>query len=170
MNNHELDSCIKEYTSGNEERFNDIYFETKKIVYLSIYSILGNSAEIEDIMQETYMKAISNLSSYKIGTNFKAWISSIARNLSLNEYKKNKRLVNLDDNEEEIISYDGDGLINKSLRLLNYDLEMKEIFTYRIIFNMGFRDISKIMNIPKSTIHDKYKSAIKIIKDNLEDF
>ncbi len=171
MNNHELNLCVKEYMDGNIEKFNDIYYETKKIVYLSIYSILGNSAEIEDIMQDTYMKMINNLDSYKLGTNFKAWISSIARNLSLNEYNKKKRIVELGDDEMDSINYQYDNsLINKSLYILNNDTDMKQIFVYRIIFNMGFRDISDIMNIPKSTIHDTYKKMIKIIKENLEEF
>ena len=171
MNNHELNLCVKEYMDGNIEKFNDIYYETKKIVYLSIYSILGNSAEIEDIMQDTYMKMINNLDSYKLCTNFKAWISSIARNLSLNEYNKKKRIVELGDDEMDSINYQYDNsLINKSLYILNNDTDMKQIFVYRIIFNMGFRDISDIMNIPKSTIHDTYKKMIKIIKENLEEF
>ena len=171
MNNHELNLCVKEYMDGNIEKFNDIYYETKKIVYLSIYSILGNSAEIEDIMQDTYMKMINNLDSYKLGTNFKAWISSIARNLSLNEYNKKKRIIELGDDEMDSINYQYDNsLINSSLYILNNDTDMKQIFVYRIIFNMGFRDISDIMNIPKSTIHDTYKKMIKIIKENLEEF
>ena len=172
MNNLELNACIKEYMNGNSEKFNDIYYETKKIVYLSIYSILGNSSEIEDIMQETYMKMIESLDSYKLGTNFKAWISSIARNLSINEYNKKKRLFEVDESTMDSISYsyDNNSLINRSLSLLNNDTDMKQIFVYRIIFNMGFRDISNIMNIPKSTIHDLYKKMINIIKNNLEEF
>ena len=167
MNNYELDKCIKEYMNGNESKFNDIYDETKKIVYLSICSIITDREKIEDLMQDTYTKAIHNLDSYKIGTNFKAWISSIAHNLSLNEYNSNKKSVVVDDNEYEFVS-DENGLVKKSLNLLKDDSNMREIFVYHIIFDLTFREISKIMGLPKSTIHDIYKKAITIIKENLE--
>ena len=36
--------------------------------------------------------------------------------------------------------------------------------------NPKILEISNILNIPKSTVHDTYKKIVKIIKDNLEDF
>ena len=171
MTNIELDRCIKEYMNGDESKFNDIYYETKKIVYLSIYSIITDRDTIEDIMQDTYMKAINKLESYRFGTNFKAWISSIARNLSLNEYNRRKKVLYLDDGSNEVLSYSYEGgLIDKCLNLIKDDNDMKQIFIYRIVFELGFREISNLMDIPKSTIHDTYKKIVKILKDNLEDF
>ena len=64
-------------------------YKTKKYVYLSIYTYVKNQMTIDDLMQDTYMKAIDNLKSYKIGTNFYAWISMIARNTAINYYNKN---------------------------------------------------------------------------------
>ena len=168
MTNYELDKCIKEYMNGNEQKFEDIYNETRKIVYLSICSIITSEDEIEDIMQDTYMKAIKNLESYKFGTNFKAWISSIARNLSINLYNKRKRELLVDDTYE-FESSDDNSLIKKALNLLKDDSSLREVFIYHIIFNLSFREISRIMDLPKSTVHDTYKKAITIIKNNLED-
>src|SRR5690554_7462645 len=84
MTNKELDKCIIDFLDGDESSFDLIYHETKKSVYLSIYTIIKNQDTIEDLMQDTYMKAINALNYYKIGTNFKAWISRIARNNALN--------------------------------------------------------------------------------------
>ena len=169
MKNYELDKCIKEYMSGNESKFNEIYDETRKIVYLSICSIITDRDKIEDIMQDTYNKAIRSLDSYKFGTNFKAWISTIAHNLSLNEYNKSKQTMVIDDADYEFTSDSENSLVKKSLNLLKDDSDMREVFVYHIIFDLTFREISNIMGIPKSTVHDTYKKAISIIKDNLED-
>ena len=170
MTNYELERNVKAFMNGDNQKFDDIYSETRKIVFLSICSIITDDDLIEDLMQETYIKAIDNLESYKFGTNFKAWISSIARNLSLNEYNKRKKMILIDEDNYEFKSNDENSLINKSLNLLKTDSNLREVFVYRIIFNLTFRDISKIMNLPKSTIHDTYKKAISIIKENLEDF
>ena len=74
-----LDRHIQKYLDGDSYEFDYIYEETKKYVYLSIYTYIKNQMTIDDLMQDTYMKAIDNLKSYKIGTNFYAWISIIAR-------------------------------------------------------------------------------------------
>ena len=172
MTNYELEKCIKDYMNGNENGFVTMYNETRKLVFLSIYPIITDNDTIEDLMQDTYMKVIRNLDTYKFGTNFKAWISSISRNLALNEYKRRKSILNLDEIDSEIFTFDrdNDSLIDKSLNLLNSDFKMRQIFIYKIIFNMNIRDIAKIMEMPKSTTYDIYKKAITIIKNNLEDF
>ena len=74
MVNKELDVYVKSFKQGNDEAFDVIYDETKKLIYLSIHPIINSNSLTEDLMQETYMKAIKSLESYKIGTNFKAWI------------------------------------------------------------------------------------------------
>ena len=171
MLNSELDKYIVKFKNGDDEAFNTIYDETKKIVYLSIYSIIKSKDVIEDLMQDTYLKAIRALEYYVLGTNFKAWISKIAHNLAINEYNKNKNIDSLDDEmAPEIIDERVDNsLLDSALRILEEEKkeEMKEIFVYRIIFNMKFKDIANILELPKSTVFDIYNRAIKLIKDNI---
>lgn len=171
MLNSELDKYIVKFKNGDDEAFNTIYDETKKIVYLSIYSIIKSKDVIEDLMQDTYLKAIRALEYYVLGTNFKAWISKIAHNLAINEYNKNKNIDSLDDEmAPEVIDERVDNsLLDSALRILEEEKkeEMKEIFVYRIIFNMKFKDIANILELPKSTIFDIYNRAIKLIKDNI---
>lgn len=171
MLNSELDKYIVQFKNGDDEAFNIIYDETKKIVYLSIYSIIKSKDVIEDLMQDTYLKAIRALEYYVLGTNFKAWISKIAHNLAINEYNKNKNIDSLDDEmAPEVIDERVDNsLLDSALRILEEEKkeEMKEIFVYRIIFNMKFKDIANILELPKSTVFDIYNRAIKLIKDNI---
>ena len=171
MLNSELDKYIVKFKNGDDEAFNTIYDETKKIVYLSIYSIIKSQDVIEDLMQDTYLKAIRALEYYVLGTNFKAWISKIAHNLAINEYNKNKNIDSLDDEmAPEVIDERVDNsLLDSALKILDKEKkeEIKEIFVYRIIFNMKFKDIANILELPKSTVFDIYNRAIKIIKDNI---
>ena len=98
MDRQKLDMHIKNYINGQIYEFDIIYEETKKYVYLSIYSYVKNQMVIEDLMQDTYMKAIDNIQKYQLGTNFYAWISTIARNIAINRYNYNgaeKRNQNL---------------------------------------------------------------------------
>ena len=63
MTNKELDSYVLDYIEGNKDAFDVIYQETKKNVYLSIYTIIKNQTTIEDLMQDR-----TNCSSFKTPT------------------------------------------------------------------------------------------------------
>ncbi len=159
-----LDRHIQKYLDGDSYEFDCIYEETKKYVYLSIYTYVKNQMTIDDLMQDTYMKAIDNLKSYKIGTNFYAWISMIARNTAINYYNKNKRV----DIVEEYIGGENpnnDSLVSFALNILD-GLE-RDIVIYHIVLNMKFDDISKIIDKPLGTIYSIYKKAIKKIKNKI---
>ena len=159
-----LDRHIQKYLDGDSYEFDYIYEETKKYVYLSIYTYVKNQMTIDDLMQDTYMKAIDNLKSYKIGTNFYAWISIIARNTAINYYNKNKRV----DVVEEYIGGENpnsDSLVSFALNILD-GLE-RDIVMYHIVLNMKFDDISKIIGKPLGTVYSIYKKAIKKIKNKI---
>ena len=56
------------------------------------FGILNNRESALDIMQETYRQMTRSIAGYN-STNFMAWITTIARNLSYNSYNKNKRVI-----------------------------------------------------------------------------
>ena len=100
MNAKELEMLVERYRLGESELFDDIYYETQKAVYLSISTIIKDKSTIEDLMQEAYIKAINNLDSYKSGTNFQAWICTIARNHTINFYNRKKKETLVDSVED----------------------------------------------------------------------
>lgn len=164
MKGKELDIHIKNFLNGDSFEFDIIYEETKKHVYLSIYTYVKNQMAIDDLMQDTYFKAIDNLKSYKLGTNFYAWISIIARNTAINYYNKNKRV----DLVEEYIDGENpnnDSLVSLALKILD-GLE-REVILYHIVLNMKFKEISKILDKPIGTVYSIYKKAIINIKEKL---
>jgi len=55
------------------------------------FNLTKSSADAEDLLQETYFKAIKGLSKFKDGSNFKAWLITIMKNTFINNYRKVKR-------------------------------------------------------------------------------
>lgn len=159
----ELDDLIEKYINGDSSVFENIYYETQKSVYLSIRMIITNQYVIEDLMQDTYMTALDNLDKYNLGTNFKAWISRIARNKAINHYNKEKRLEVFDiDNP---VFQEEDKQSKLSLYLSYLDGIEREIVIYHLVLSLKYKEISKIMNIPLSSVHYLYKKGIKKIKE-----
>jgi RNA polymerase sigma-70 factor (ECF subfamily) len=56
-------------------------------------SLCGNLDRADDLVQETLMKAWSNLDSFTEGSNMPAWLFTILRNLFYSEYRKRRREV-----------------------------------------------------------------------------
>lgn len=84
-----------------------------------LYRMLTNKQDLEDIVQETYIKVHQNLSSFKGESSFKTWVFTIALNLAKNHLQKQKRWVeNAQDYGAEIHASDT-ALWNK----------MREVFT-----------------------------------------
>ena len=165
MNARELENYIDLYIAGQKDAFDVIYYETQKTVYLSIYNIIKDKSLIEDIMQDTYLKAINSLEYYHRGTNFQAWISTIARNQAINVYNKRKKesLIDPVDNIAFFESpVENNSLLEKALKVL--DGQERDIIVYHIVLNFKFKDIADILDIPLSTVFFIYKKALSKIK------
>jgi RNA polymerase sigma-70 factor (ECF subfamily) len=56
-------------------------------------SLCGNVDRADDLVQETIVRAITNIDSFQAGTNLPAWLFTILRNLFRSEYRKRRREV-----------------------------------------------------------------------------
>src|SRR6202046_3691907 len=68
-------------------------------------SLCGNIDRADDLVQETLLRALTNIDSFEPGTNMSAWLFTILRNLFRSEYRKRRREVE-----------DADGRFSESLK------------------------------------------------------
>ncbi len=80
-----IDASVAAILDGDREAFRNVVeaYETK--VRIIIAAILPSDDQVDDIVQETFVVAYRKLRDYQAGTDFGAWIKSIARNVALNE-------------------------------------------------------------------------------------
>lgn len=168
MTDKELNNYIVRFMEGDESAFDMIYEETKKSVYLSIRTIIKEENTIEDLMQDTYMRAIRYLNMYKLGTNFKAWISRIAKNTTLNYLKVSNRQDIVDAGERPDVygTTENEYFLDEATRSL--DDSEKDIIVYRIILGLTFKEIGEILELPLGTIYWQYQRAIDKMKEDLK--
>lgn len=172
MTNKELLNLVKALQNNRLEVFDDLYYDTKNIVYYTILGIVKDPSLSEDLMQETYLKMLENIHSFKKSSSVKAWIATIARNLALNEYNKRKRELYVDISEDEVLFGSVDSSSEKELIvgeiLSSLDDTLRDIVIYHVLGDLTFKEISKILDIPQGTIQWKYYEAIKSIQSNYE--
>ena len=133
----------------------------------------------KDLFQETLYRALSNKDKYNVGTNIKAWLYTIMRNIFINDYRKRaKQSVILDNSPNDFLIDQtrtkvlNDGVTNLNLREVKqmiYDLP--ELF--RTPFNLYFEgykynEIADELNEPLGTIKSRIHFARKILKQKIQ--
>lgn len=173
-----LNECLEKYLRrvrrGHTEAIGDIYELTKSVVYGYALSILKNTQDAEDILQETYVKVCLNADSYRSQGKPMAWIFTIVRNLCLMKVRKDSRLTVIPDYQWEQIangnaSFKGEDRIVLSAALEQISEEEYQIVILHAVGCMKHREIAEWMDMPLATVLSKYHRAIKKLKKILEE-
>lgn len=165
MNSKKLEKYIKRFMRGDKEAFDILYHETYTYVYLTIRNYTGNVVYVDDLIQETYMKVIDSLDSYTLGTNFYAWVTSIARNLTIN-YLKIRNFEEIRDAADPCFEIEiRDEGVRYYLNILS-DNE-KEIAIYHLVFGFNFRKIASLTGLTYDQVYYTYKKAIEKMRGEL---
>lgn len=167
-----LDKVVSDYKNGDEKCFAILYDETHHGVITTIYSYIKNYSEIIDLVQDTYVQVHVKIDQYNIGTNFRAWVNTIARNLTINYLRKhNKELAFSEIDEDKLPTYELTYEIDKRLEavLNNLDDEQRELYKCLILEGMSVKDTATKMNLSLNRVY-YLKSLMetnvkKILKD-----
>jgi RNA polymerase sigma-70 factor (ECF subfamily) len=137
--------------------------------------------EAEDLVQETYAKALKGFSSFQPGTNFRAWIYKILRNAFLTSRTglKATATVPLDlDSQEQALPTDKETpesiLLQRSdSQLVQHALEelpvpYREILLLCEVEEMSYQEISATLAIPMGTVMSRLSRARKALRGSLQ--
>lgn len=166
MNGIETDRLLRKIAKGDNLAFESLYLKTKRGVYAFLYSYLKNSHDTEDAMQTVYLKIKLNISSYKIGTNGRAWILQIAKNHALTLLKQNKRQEEFVENRTNEYTFGGE-ITDIIERVLSE--EEKRILILHVLWGYKHREIAEELSCPTGTVTSKYKRAIEKLRKELEE-
>jgi RNA polymerase sigma-70 factor (ECF subfamily) len=134
--------------------------------FASLYNfacwLTQDRAAAEDLVQEAYMKALKGFSSYKQGTNFRAWIYRILHNTFLTSQTGLKTQVSLDD--EDTVTEPGTDTTPESILLARVEqetiqrtleelpLKFREVILLCDMEEMTYEEIAQTLAIPIGTV------------------
>ena len=147
-----------------------LFFPTIRLIKLILY-IVRDKMYAEDILQDTYMKAIASLEQYRPGTNFAAWLCSIGRSLALNHVKKYRREVSADfeadayryGSAETPLPY----VFDAAAKAL--DGEEYEIVMLCNVAGYKRREVAEMLGMPIGTVTWKNNRALEKLKEYLKE-
>lgn len=142
------------------------------------YSLVSDRDEALDLVQETYLKAISYREKLSDYSNLRVWVMTIMKNIFINNYRrknKGRDIINekmaiakdLDSGFESTESYYTQNEINKSVESLNEELK-KPFIMY--VNGFKYREIADDLNINIGTVKSRIHTARQRLMENLKDF
>lgn len=165
-----LDTLLRRVADGEIDALHDVYTETKDAIYRFAMRMLGNRAEAEDAMQETYLRVAGASGSYAPGTNARAWIFGICRNVC-RDVCKTPATADLDDCESLLPTHDfSDVLIEsedvrRALSVLTN--EEKEIVFLHLYADFKLTDVAAYLRKPYPAVRSHYTYAMQKMKREL---
>lgn len=170
MNNHALERHIERLKGGDSSAFDYIYEQTNRSVYFAALYIVRDKMYAEDILQETYIRAMTSLGQYKSGTNFTAWLCTIGKSIALNHVKKYKREVPTDFDAD---SYKYGGTETQLPYIFDVAASILTADEYEILMLCqvaGYkrREVAAMLGMPIGTVTWKNNEALKKLKRHLQ--
>lgn len=170
-----IDRCL----AGDSRAFNDLINRYKRQVFSLIFRLVHNQSDVEDIAQETFIKAYKSFESYDPSYPFLTWLFKIAHNSAIDflRAKKPESLSIHDEEnpldieatdtslEERIEASSQQELIEKVLGTL--PPLYCEILVLRHQQELSYEEISQSLDIPVGTVKIRLFRARDIMKQKL---
>jgi RNA polymerase sigma factor (sigma-70 family) len=164
------------YRKGNEEAFEMLLHRHKSRIYTAIYLIVKDRYIAEDLLQETFIKAINTIKGdrYNEEGKFAPWISRIAHNLAIDHFRRGKRYpeVVLEDGSRALDSMQfaedsyEDLQVMKETRSRLRDMvkqlpeEQKQVLIMRHYLQMSFQEIADRTGVSINTALGRMRYAL----------
>jgi RNA polymerase sigma-70 factor (ECF subfamily) len=149
-------------------------------LYNLAHWLTRSRTEAEDLVQETYAKALKGFSSFRLGTNFRAWMFRILRNTFLTSRTGLNATMTLpldsEEGEPEVAAEGGTPesiLIERSNRQLvqraidELPMNFREILLLCDVEEMSYQEIAETLSIPVGTVMSRLSRARKTLRDDL---
>ncbi len=155
--------------------FDEIYNKYVKDVYKYILCLCKNEAIAEDIVQDTFLKALNNINNFNGNCQIRVWLCQIAKNTYFTYYNKDKKYqydfeegneISDESIEHKIIDSETSIEIHKKLHFL--DEPYKEVFTLRIFGEMSFSQIGELFGRTESWARVTFCRAKLKLKEELK--
>jgi len=139
--------------------------------------LVHNSNDAEDLVQETYLKALRSFATFQRGTNFRAWIFQILRNTFLSSRSRlERRMTVAMDSEEDfpalpatsatpeslLIERSGNDAVQCAIEQL--PVILREVILLCDVEDASYREIAEILSIPIGTVMSRLARARKTVR------
>jgi len=182
INTKKIDELAKKVKKGDKKAFEELYKLTSARAYFTALQICSDKQEAEDILQESYITALSKISSLERTESFMSWFNKIVVNKS-KDYLRKRTPSPLTEDEEWLLEGQTDNagdfspesnVDKEELKtevmdaLKELSAEKRTCVMMRYFNDMSINEIAQAMEVPVSTVKNRLFDARKELKKLFE--
>src|SRR5690349_20856311 len=171
---------LRTESSATAETFEAMAMPLFDSLYNFAHWLAQNREDAEDLVQETYAKALKGFSSFQPGTNFRAWMFRILRNTFLTSRTglRASSVSNLDPEDEDrlpspsadspemlAIGAAAEATVHRAIEAM--PVHFREVLLLADVEEMSYQEIADTLSIPIGTVMSRLSRARKAIRDEL---
>lgn len=192
VSSREDDVLVKQAIGGREQAYTELVNKYERALYYHILKMVRDKEQVEDLVQETFVKAFDNLNTYSTSYAFSTWLYRIATNHTI-DYLRKKKLQTLSI-DEPVKTKSGDmkmqlpdgsagtdrSIIKKQRKKLVHQAIAELPEKYRRVIEMrhmeekSYQEIADVLDLPLGTVKAHIFRAremlYKALKDKRERF
>jgi RNA polymerase sigma-70 factor (ECF subfamily) len=149
-------------------------------LYNFAHWLTGDRTEAEDLVQETYAKALKGFKSFEEGTNFRAWIYRILRNTFLtsrsglsaqnttwlDDIEDTATMVAHNDTpERQLLQQESSETLMDALAAL--PVPYREMILLSEVEELSYKEIAQVLTVPVGTVMSRLSRARKMLRQAL---
>ena len=159
--------------------FNQLLLSNSDFLRPFALTLTHDSEAAKDLIQETMYRALYNNEKYHIGTNIKAWLYTIMRNIFINNYRRKAKQSTIFDNtpNDFLLNVNQGTIANEAIVGINLKEVQNEINNLPVIFRNPFllnfdgykyHEIADMLGEPLGTIKSRIHFARKLLKAQIK--
>jgi RNA polymerase sigma factor (sigma-70 family) len=163
------------------KEFNQLLLQNTDFLKPFAVTLTKDQETAKDLLQETMYRALANQEKYSVGTNIKAWLYTIMRNIFINNYRRKAKQNTIFDNSSNdfLLNYNQSTIDNGAESTLRMKDIYKAMYNLPDIFKQPFmlyfegykyHEIADTLGEPLGTIKSRIHFARRLLKEQINKF
>ncbi|MFA5794552.1 MAG: sigma-70 family RNA polymerase sigma factor [Candidatus Brocadiia bacterium] len=166
---------VQQAQAGHKPSYDELVRRHYRLAWSVAYGIVPETARVEEIVQEAFLKAWRSLASLRQPDNFRSWLVTIARNSAFrcyNELQKERQTQGLSDNTPESITLDEadkDGL-RQQLHQAICELpdKYRTPITLRYLEGLSYGQIAEELELTDGSLRGLLNRGMKLLRETVK--
>jgi len=183
----EDDVLVKRAKGGDESAYKKLVNKYERALYFHILKMIKDREQVEDLVQETFVKAFDNLNTYSTNYAFSTWLYRIATNHTIDYLRKKKlKTLSIDepmktkDGEMEMQLPDESAKTDRSIirkqrqkivrnAIANLPEKYRKVIEMRHMEEKSYQEIADVLDLPLGTVKAHIFRARELLYKALKD-
>ena len=158
--------------NGDQQAFSRFVIATESDVRRFCHWQSRGATDVDELVQETYVKAFRKIQSYSYEASAKSWLLTIARHICIDTYRREQRNVK---RVKSIVSLHQDRSAQASdvvevEQLVNQLPDVyRDAFVVVRIFGFNYQEAARILKCPRGTVQSRVARARQLLIDLIQD-